>query len=619
VIDADRRWRLLCNPWVLALVLLGVTLALYQRTSHFAFLNYDDDVYVVENPGVRGGLSAEGLRWAFTSGSAANWHPLTWLSHQLDVELFRMDAGRHHRTSAWLHALNAVLAFAALRALTGATGKSALVAAFFALHPLRAESAAWVAERKDVLSAAFALASLWAHARFARSRRARAYLASLALFALGLMAKPMLVTLPFVFLLVDAWPLERLPARSEPGAPGARPWLEKLPFLALAAASSVVTLVVQRAAGATPPLEILGLSARIANAFQAYAFYLVKSLWPSNLCALYPHPLIGSAATAWTAKAIGAVALVVGVTVFAWLVRRRAPAVLVGWLWFLGMLVPVVGVVQVGLQSWADRYSYLPSIGLGIALVWGFDALVSGAARRALVPAALVALTALTVASARQIDTWRNSHAVFERALSVTERNFAAHVNLGEALEQEGDLAGAERHYAEALAIEPRLAPVHVSLGRVLDRTGRRTDARAEYERALAIEPGSPDAHAALGWLLAEQGDDAAALVHLRAAVDAAPDALPLRNNLAWVLATSPSHAAPEEALALAQELCRATGNAQPGFLETLAAAQARLGLFDEAVRWQERALQGVPESARATLRERLELYRAGKPYVHRP
>jgi len=615
--DGPRATSVARRPWALALLLFAVTLALYWRTGGFAFLNYDDDVYVTDNPAVRGGLSLDGLRWALTSGYAANWHPLTWLSHQLDVELFRMDAGGHHRTSAWLHALNAALAFAALRALTGATGKSALVAAFFALHPLRAESVAWVAERKDVLSAAFALASLWAYARFARSASRRAWAASLALFALGLMAKPMLVTLPCLMLLVDFWPLGRT-GRATDGAsvPARRPALEKAPFFALAAASSVATFLVQRAAGATPPLVLLGVSARIATAFEAYTFYLAKSLWPTRLCALYPHTLIGSSAGAWTMAALASLALVLAVTSVAWLLRRRAPAVLVGWLWFLGTLVPVVGFVQVGLQSWADRYTYLPSIGLGIALVWGCDALVRGAARHALVPAALLGLAALLVASARQIETWRDSRTVFERALSVTEDNVAAHVNLGESLEQAGDLAGAEEHYRSALALRPTLAPVHVSLARVLEHTGRAAEARAELDRALALEPGAPDAHAALGWLLAQQGSDAEALPHLRAAVEAAPDQLPLRNNLAWVLATSAAHAAPEEALDAAQALCRATGHAQPGFLETLAAALARLGRFDEAVRWQERAIEGVPADAKPALRKRLELYRAGRPYV---
>ena len=593
------------GAWLALLVL-----ALYWRTGEFAFLNYDDTDYVTKNDGVLGGLSWEGVRWAFTTGHAANWHPLTWLSHQLDVQLFDLNAGAHHRVNAVLHALNAALLYFALRALTQAPDKSALVAALFALHPLRVESVAWIAERKDLLAAGFAFACLWAYAGYARRGGARHYALALGLFALGLLSKPMLVTLPCVLLLLDAWPLKRLAAK--------RVWLEKLPFLALAAASSAITVVVQRAGGAFGEHERIGLAARVANAVHAYALYVWKTFWPSGLAVHHPHPALAEPAPSiWTAGVFVALAFLIAVTVFVVAVRRRAPYALVGWLWFLGTLVPVIGLLQVGLQGWAERYSYLPSVGLALALVWGLDALPRSLAQRN----ALIAgwLVVLGFTSARQLSVWRSDLSLFAHALAVEEANPVAHVQLGQALEVAQVPADAERHYRRALELRPSLAGVRVNLARVLEAGGRPQEAEAELARALAADETLGAAHASLGWLLQAQGRDTEALAHLRRALELAPADPVQLNNLAWVLATSRTSAAPQEALALAESLVAASSGAQAAYLETQAAALARLGRFAEASAAEQRALERVPAAYRAELARRLDLYRSGEVYLKSP
>ena len=599
-----------------AALLFLATLILYWRTTAFEFVNLDDDLYVTRNEHVRDGLSIEGLRWAFTTGHAANWHPLTWLSHQLDVELFGLDAGAHHRTNAVLHALDAALLFLALAALTRAPGRSALVAALFALHPLRVESVAWVAERKDLLAGGFAFATLLAYAGYAQKGGAARYALTLGLFALGLMAKPMGVTLPCVLLLLDAWPLARR-AASEGRSWGALV-REKLPFFALAALSSVVTLRVQAAGGAVAELDSLAPATRIANAFQATGLYVGKSFWPTELCVYHLHPAHAAPERSpWTPAVLGAAAFVLATSAALVVLRRRAPYALVGWLWFLGSLVPVIGLVQVGRQGWAERYSYFPTIGLALALVWGVAELARTRRVRSLaLGAAAVALGLLWGASVRQLETWRSSRTLFARAVALDDGNFVAHNNLGEALEQSGEREEAERHYRRALELHPGIAGIHLNLARVLRAQSELGEARAELERALELEPELARAEAELGTLLAGLGEHAQALVHLRRARALLPDDAAVANVLAWVLATSPTAAVPEEALALC-DVIQAGPLALPSTLETRAAALARLGRFAEAVEAQSLALERA--SLGASARARLELYRAGKPFLWTP
>jgi hypothetical protein len=420
----------------LAALLFAVVLALYARTRTFEFLNYDDDVYVTRNAMVRQGLTLASARWAFTSAAAANWHPLTWLSHMLDVELFGLDPGAHHLTSVALHAVNAALLLLALCASTRALWPSAFCAAFFALHPLRVESVAWIAERKDVLAGTFWMLTWLAYERYARRGGRLRYGLVVVCFGLGLMAKPMLVTLPFVLLLLDVWPLGRwkpggprsprpslAPTSSLPSLAPTHPGMsgetrgvargfhlvrEKTPLFLLAAASALVTARVQRAGGAVGPLDAIDLAARIANALESYASYLANTLWPSGLIVFRPHPALSANASPWSLTTAAAAGLIAALSALAFAVRRRVPGVLVGWLWFLGTLVPVIGLVQVGLQAWADRYSYLPSIGLAIALVWGALPFFGAPGRRriALAPAALAVLAACSLATWGQIGTW---------------------------------------------------------------------------------------------------------------------------------------------------------------------------------------------------------------------
>jgi tetratricopeptide (TPR) repeat protein len=598
------------RPELLALLLAGLTFALYSPTARFEFLNYDDDIYVTANPEVRDGLAWTGLTWALTTTHAANWHPLTWISHQLDVELFGLDAGAHHRTNALFFALAVALLLLALHALTGAPGKSALAAALVAWHPLRVESVAWVAERKDLLAMACSFAALLAWARFARSGTRGPYLAALGLYALGLAAKPMGVTLPCLLLVLDAWPLARL--GSGRGTLAQRT-LEKAPFFALAALSALVTLHAQRAGGALAGLPELTLDARLANAARALGTYLEKSVWPSELAVFHPHPaLLAPEAPAWNARAGLALALVAALSVALVLLRRRLPFALVGWCWFLGTLVPVLGLVQVGAQAWAERYSFLPSVGLALALVWSTAELArTPRARAAALALATGALAALAARTSVVLGAFRSSRTLFEQALRVHPESGIAHNNLAQALEAEGELAAARRHYELALEHGPSRPEVRVNLARLLRRLGDDAAAERELTHALEASPELPGAQAELGLLLAWLERDAEAVPHLRRALAANPEDKNVRGALAWLLATSAS--VPDAAAALELVLPLCTPEALPASLETRAAALARLGRFPEAVEWQARALE---RGAGARTRARLELYRAGQAFV---
>jgi tetratricopeptide (TPR) repeat protein len=461
-------WR----PLLFAAGLVLLTALVYAPVLRHGFVNYDDNLYVSGNPVVRQGLTWEGLRWAWTAAVACNWHPVTMLSHMLDVELYGVRPGWHHLTNLLLHLANVVLLFEVLRRMTGATWRSAAVAALFAVHPLHVESVAWISERKDVLSGLFFLLTLGAWLRYVRRPAAGRYLLALLAFALGLLAKPMLITLPFVLLLLDVWPLGRLPLAAMPAASERTErrralralLLEKLPFVVLAVAVSAVALYTQR--GAMASLAALPLRRRAANALVSYVVYLGKSLWPSRLAVIYPLP---PSIPLW--KAALAAALLAALTALALARLRRAPWLAVGWLWFAGMLAPVSGLVQVGRQAMADRYTYLPSIGLFIAVVWSAHALAQaalpgelpargpGATRRALLGAgAAVVIAALALTARVQVGAWRDSLTLFRHAAAVTDGNYVAAFHLGEELRMRGDRAEARRYYREALRIRPTLA-----------------------------------------------------------------------------------------------------------------------------------------------------------------
>jgi tetratricopeptide (TPR) repeat protein len=453
------------------------TLAIYYPALENGFVNYDDPAYVTSNFQVQQGLTSRNVAWAFRSTAEANWHPLTWISHMLDVQMFGLRPAGHHALSVFWHAVNVVLLFLLLAKATGFAGRSALVAALFAVHPLNVESVAWVAERKTVLSTFFFLLALGAYGWYAKKPRARGYLFVMLCFSLGLMSKPMVITLPFALLLLDFWPLERFPVTPLPKLA-----LEKLPLLALSAASAAITLYAQRAGGAIGTVELLPLTMRLKNAIYSYLVYVEKAMWPSGLAVFYPHPE-GSLAL-W--KVMGAAVVLATITAAFWHFRERR-YLLVGWLWFLGTLVPVIGILQVGRQAWADRYAYFPLWGLFVIVVW----LLSEAAAR--VPLSRVAQVAIAVAvlfgyaaaTHVQIGFWRSSYSLFAHAVQVTPANGIAEGNLGSALMamQRPDLA--LPHLERATELTPTLATPHYNLGTILLRQNALDRAQREYQLAL--------------------------------------------------------------------------------------------------------------------------------------
>lgn len=508
-------WRERKVRWA-GVLLFGALFAAFLPAAGNDFTNFDDPLYVTQNSQVQQGLTWESVWWAFSSHEAANWHPLTWLSHILDCQLFGLRAWGHHLTSIGLHALNGVLAFAVLRQMTGAVWRSFIVALLFGLHPLRVESVAWVAERKDVLSTSFWMLTLWAYARFAESettaRRNHAatqpspplpgarhpsfyYRLSLAFFGLGLMSKPMLVTVPCVLLLLDYWPLARW------GREDARRLAtEKAPFFLMALLVSALTFFVQRQGGAMTTAA--PLPARLANLPVAYCRYLGKLFWPVDLAAFYPpvHWPPGTVALAG--------ALLAALTAAAVLLRRRQPYFLVGWLWFIGTLVPVIGLVPAGEQSMADRYSYVPSLGLMVVVVWGAGELTARwrcqrAGATATVAVAALACLGLT---RNQISYWRDAETLYRHALLVTRNNFLAHNNLGMTLQEQGRTQEALGEYEEALREKRDYPMAHANRAAALACLGHPAEAEGELREALRLQPDSAEGHFNLGVLLQQQG-----------------------------------------------------------------------------------------------------------------
>jgi tetratricopeptide (TPR) repeat protein len=528
----------------LGLALAAITLLIYLPVRHYGFVLFDDADYVSDNRMVRAGLSRAGIKWAFMTTDAANWHPLTWLSHMLDTQCFGAGAHGPHLMNVLLHAMNVLLLFAVLREFTGALWRSALVAALFAWHPLHVESVAWISERKDVLSGFFFLLTLLAYGKCIAASRLRSsksklwYAAALSCFAFGLMSKPMLVTLPFVLLLLDFWPLKRITndALRMTIWPVIR---EKIPFFALSIASSATCLIAQRKGGAVRSLENFSVGERIANAFVACAQYVGKTFWPADLAVYYPHPGHRPA----VAVAV-AVALFLGLSFLALRLARKCPFVIVGWFWFCGMLVPTIGLIQVGNQSMADRYTYLPSIGLFVALAWGAEFLVShcefpragdssrnpkSEIRNPKFSAAIagsvgiLAAIACIAATENQLHYWQNAETLSRRAIAVTKNNFVAHNALGSALLEQGRADEAIGEFRETLAIEPRFADAHCNLGNALLQKGRIDEALVQYRAAIESKPDHLLAHYNLGTLLLQQGSSGGAIAEFQKALEIQP------------------------------------------------------------------------------------------------
>ncbi|MGA2905539.1 MAG: tetratricopeptide repeat protein, partial [Candidatus Korobacteraceae bacterium] len=497
---------------LLATCIVIATVALYYPVASHPFLNYDDDIYVVNNPQVHGGLSWDTVKWAFTAFYASNWHPLTWLSHALDYQMFNLDAGRHHETNLLLHVINVVLLFWVLWRATGYVGRSAMVAALFALHPINVESVAWIAERKNLLSMMFFLLALGAYGWYVRRPRASRYLVVAGLYALGLMAKPQIITLPFVLLLWDYWPLQRMfhveQSIERSSGPRRQPlsgtmpgslmpahkfsWLvmEKLPLLALSLASAVVTIRAQYESGSMSGPQWQPFRLRIENAIIAYARYLGKAIWPSHLTLIYPHP--GTSIRIW--QVVAALLLLLAITALMVAARHRRRYLLVGWLWFLGTMVPMIGIVQVGVQAMADRYAYLPFVGLFIMVCW---AAADWAEQRHIAPAwqvgiSVAVLLALTVTARRQLDYWGDNTALWSRVIAlqaqqVNPDNWVAENNLGHALLKLGEVEQAMPHFRAAVAINPSDPDSNLNIGAYEQQHNDLGGAIAQYKKVLAM------------------------------------------------------------------------------------------------------------------------------------
>ena len=693
------------------LVLAFGTLACYWPVRHFEFVNLDDPLYVYQTPIVQRGLSWPGVAWAFKCVKGGNWHPLVWLSHMADCQLYGMTPGGHHVTNLLLHLANACLLFLILKRMTGATWRSGFAAAIFAWHPLHVESVAWVSERKDVLSTLFFMQTLWAYVRYTQVQRPRSkvqsqgtrntqhatrfYVLSLSLFTLGLMCKPMLVTVPFVLLLLDYWPLRRNAERgvrsAESGTLQSTRWgrllLEKVPFAVLSLTASALAVWAQQSVQAlgTQPLFL-----RLQNAAVSYATYLEKLFWPAHLAVCYPYP---DSIPLWQ---VGMATVVLGA--ISWVALRgmkRRRYLAVGWFWFLGTLVPVIGLLQVGMQALADRYTYIPSIGLAVMVSWGMADLAGAwpGGRAALAAVAALALGGCLAVTCSQINYWRDSRALYEHALKVTSGNYMAHDNLGNVLMDEGRLDAAVKQFQEVIRLTPAIGKPYNDLGKAYALQGKMDDAMNMFSNAVALNPGLAQARWNLGNAYLLKGEAAEGLAEMKKAVwlspedieayrrfantliklgkaaeaqpycevvvkaepeDAharytlgsaylankrlqqaaanfkealrlAPDTPECMNALAWIYATSPQAELRNgpEAVRLAEGACKITQRQRVAILDTLAAAYAETGRFDEAVKTTEElgalAVAAHDTNTVDTARQRLELYKAGKPYRDEP
>lgn len=532
------------NVVLVSLVLIAVNLIIYAPTWQHTFLHYDDPFYVSENAEVSQGLTGHGITWAFTSSHSANWHPLTWLSHMLDVQLFGMRAGPHHIINVLLHIANSLLLFWLLFRTTGALFRSAVVALLFAVHPLHVESVAWIAERKDVLSALFWMLTFHAYISYTRQPLLRRRLILMGVFSLGLMAKPMLVSLPFLLLLFDIWPLHRVGL----GPGQIQSWLqlirEKIPLIIIAAVSSVITLIAQSRGGAIQNFNLIPFSSRMVNALAAYASYIGQMLWPNNLAVYYPYTPISVSFAALSIIAL------IAISITAIRLAKRHPYLLVGWIWYLCALLPVIGLIQVGGQSRADRYTYLPLVGLFIMVAWGIPKIPEG--RRylniALGSAAIILICALAIVARKQVHYWKNDIELWGHAVQVTPADYFLRSNLGMALVAGRDLEAALDQYGEAMRLKPdysygkwklsdAYAETHNTFGVSLFNKGLWREAMAHYEEALRIKPGMAEAHGNLGTIFAIQGKTAEAVTEFEKALKINPQNPEMQYNMGLILA----------------------------------------------------------------------------------
>lgn len=657
----------------ICLFLVAITLAVFGQTIRYQFVNFDDDLYVYNTPAVQSGLTLKGVVAAFINQHAHNWHPLTTISHMLDCQLYGLNAGGHHATSVILHTIAVLLLFWLLERMTGAIWRSGLVAALFAVHPLHVESVAWISERKDILSAVFFFLMLLAYSRYARAPSVMRYLVVVVFFAAGLMSKPMLVSAPIILLLLDYWPLRRFEqssaisgktkvSESDKQKRKIRGiYLEKILLFVLSAAACILTFVLQkRTAGAIPPLPFLW---RVQNAFVSYVIYAWKTLWPTRLAVFYPHP--NDTLALW--QVIFAILLLLAITASVIVFRKQRPYLLTGWFWYLVMLIPVIGIIQVGEQGHADRYTYLPHVGLFVALVW-FPIDLATVRRSKPQVAVITAATVLIVLALGwvafiQTSYWRNSEALWTHALAVTSDNDVAHnnlgylcndrgeldqailhfesaarirsakrdphydlasafvqMNLGDALARKGRSDEAIGHYDEAIRLQPDYADAYYNRGTVLFAKGRTDEAIADLAKALEMHPNDADAHTSLGNALLQKGSLREAIAQYVTALALAPEDPHSRNNVAWVLATASDSSIRDggRAVGFAEEAVQLSGGREPLFLRTLAAAYAESGRFSDAIAVAQQAANIANMQAKPDIAKRLNgdlvLFRGNLP-----
>ena len=603
--------------WICAGLTLAIILVYYQAGTH-NFIGLDDSLYVVENPNIKAGITLKSVEWAFTTGYCANWHPLTWLSLMPDWQLFDLNAGGFHFTNLIFHIANTLLLFIVLKLMTNAIWSSAFAAALFALHPLHVESVAWVSERKDVLSTFFWLLTMWAYVRYAKKPKIISYILMVIFFVLGLMSKPMAVTLPFVLLLLDYWPLARL------GTKRSLTYLliEKIPLFAMVIISSIITFIVQKKGGAMVSTgESYSLLIRLANASISYMQYIIKMIWPAELAFFYPHP----GQNISLLYAVLSAVILLAITIFILRFSKNHRYLFTGWFWYLGTLVPVIGIVQVGGQAMADRYTYITLTGLFIIIAWGLPELLGKWPYRKIVlwASSLIVLSVLSVCSFIQQGYWKNSITLCEHALKVTANNYRAHLDIAAAFSEQGNFEEAIRHNIEVIRLQPYNVEAINRLGTNFYRVGKIDEAVECYKSALEIEPNSVGLLYNLGIALAAKGKIDEAIAHFEEALRIEPS-IKLMNILAWFLATSEKAKAhnPQKAIELARRACELTNYSSPQFLDTLATAYAAAGNFGKAIEITQKALElcKSPEqkAVKKELEKRLVLYKEGKPYIEK-
>jgi len=581
--------------WI-CLFLIAVTFSTYYQTLGFDFVNFDDDYYVTENSYINKGITQDSIKWSFIAAYAANWHPITWLSHMLDCHLFGLNPSRHHLTNLLFHIANTLLLFMIFLKMTGGFWQSGFVAALFALHPLHVESVAWVSERKDVLSTFFAMLTMLSYIWYVKRPSIYRYVLIMLCLTLGLMSKSMLVTLPCVLLLMDYWPLYRFRFQhareynhSMQTSTVFRLMVEKIPLFVLAALSSIAAFHAQDYSGAVATLDVFPFTERIANALVAYATYLIKMVYPAKLAVPYPHP---GTLPIW--QVMGACLLLFFIFYLAARSFKQRPYFMVGWLWYVGTLVPVIGLIQIGSQAMADRYTYVPLIGIFVILAWGVPEIFKKWRHRKLFLAtsATIILAILTAMTWRQSGYWKNGITLFEHAVCVTSGNFIAHNNLGSALSREGRYADAINHCSQALKINPNFEEAHYNLGIMLEHEGKTEEAIQHYLQAIEIWPDYGQAHNHLGAALRKQGRIKEAIYHYLQAIRINPDNEKAHYNLARALNKA---GRTEEAIQHYLQAIKINPDMEKAHYN-LALTLQKNGRIDEAVNRYVKALEIKPE-----------------------